>query len=327
MEKSTLRYALLNGLAFLCMLGTAPASPPGPDPGLLSLVPPGAAIVAQVTYGTEPTYLVLTRNNTADLMDLQAITGVDPTRTIARTIFAATRGSQGLISEHSLLASGHFDPQHIFKAAVENGATKAEYLGIPVLSVPPLDRAKGISRDLRWLAVIDSQIAVFGTVPMVQEELSRYLARSPADVSFIVRLSHLHSADQSWCVLTPTVYNREIVRRTLAALDPGLGRLDHANDGLILGIHFGRRVEIEYESASDSSNTEVSQPETQPGFSQAPPELPPTASHFVSNSNTTLPRVIRLSKKQYDEFIAQEEAREQSHGARRTNYCAAAQAP
>jgi hypothetical protein len=319
MEKSTLRCALLNGLAFACMLGTASALPPGADPGLLSLVPPGAAIVAQVTYGTEPTYLVLTRNNTADLMDLQSISGVDPTRTIGRTIFVAARGSQGLISEHSLLASGHFDTRHIFKSAMENGASKSEYLGTPLLIIPPLERDKGISDDVRWLAVIDSQIALFGTIPMVREELGRYLARSSADLTLIRRLSHLHATDESWCVLTPTVYNREIVRRTLAALDPGLGRPDHANDGLILGIHFARQVEIEYESIPDSRDSEESQPETQPGYSPAPPERPPTASYFVSYRDATLPKVIRLSKKQYHEFIAQEQAREQAHGARRPN--------
>jgi hypothetical protein len=317
MEKPNLICAFVTGLAF-CTVGSASASPPGADAGLLSLVPPGAAIVAEVTYGTEPTFLVLTRNNTADWADLQAISGVDPTRTIERTIFVAARGTEGLISEHSLLASGHFDARHIFKAAMENGAAKTEYLGIPVLIVPPLERDKGISDDVRWFAVIDSQIALFGTIPMVREELSRYMARSPADLSLMRTLSRLRSTDQSWCILTPTVHNREIIRRTLAALDPGLGQ-PHAEDGLILGIHFGRRVEIEYESIPDSLDSEESQPETQPGFSQAPPERPPTASRFVSNSDTTLPRVNRLSKKQYDEFIAQEQAREQAHGARRPN--------
>ena len=108
MKKTRLLYAFVSGLA-LCVFSAASASSPGPDPGLLSLVPPGAAIVAEVTYGSEPTFLVLTRNNTADLMDLQAISDVDPTRTIARMVFVAARGSQGLVSEHSLLASGHFD--------------------------------------------------------------------------------------------------------------------------------------------------------------------------------------------------------------------------
>jgi len=277
---------------------------------LLPLIPPDAAIVAQVTYGTEPTFLVLTRNNKADLMDLQSISGVDPTRTIARTIFVVARSSQGLISEHSLLASGHFDSGHIFKAALENGATETEYLGIPILIIRPLDRDKNISGDLRWLAFIDSQIALFGTIAMVQEELDRYLARSPEDMPLMGKLSHLHEADQSWCVLTPTVFNREIVRRTLATLDPTVGQPDHDDDGLILGIHFGKRIEIEYETVPGSIDAEA-QPKTRPEVWQAPhPDVPPPASHFFPDNGATLHNVIRFSKKQYEEFIAQERARE-----------------
>ena len=308
MKKTDLLYAFVNGLV-LCAFGTASASSPGADPTLLSLVPPGAAIVAEVTYGSEPAYLALTRNNKADLMDLQSISGADPTRTIARMVFVAARGSEGLISEHSLLASGHFDGPHIFKATMENGATKTEYVGIPVLIVPPRDRHKGISPDLRWLAFIDSQIAIFGTIAMVQEELSRYLARSPADLPLLGSLSHLHSTDQSWCVLTPTIHNKEIVGRTLATLDPSLRRSDHANDGLIMGIHFGRRVEIEYERVPDSGNPGESQ--TQTKFSQAPtPGAPPMATYFFSKNETIPHKVIRLSRKQYREFIAREETRE-----------------
>src|SRR5215472_16968363 len=112
MQKPDLLFAFVKGFVF-CLFGAASAALPAADPGLLSLVPPGAAIVAEVTYGSEPTYLVLTQKNTADLMDLQSIIGVDPTRTIGRTIFVAARGSDGLISEHSLLAGGHFDTRHI----------------------------------------------------------------------------------------------------------------------------------------------------------------------------------------------------------------------
>jgi hypothetical protein len=310
MKKTDLLYAVVNGLV-LCVFGSASASPPGADPRLLSLVPPGAAIVAEVTYGSEPTYLALTLNNTADLMDLQSITGVDPTRTIGRTVFVAARGSQGLISEHSLLASGHFDTSHIFKAALENGATQTEFVGTSVLIVRSVNRDKGISQHPRWLAFIGSQIAIFGTIAMVQEELSRYLARSPADLALMGRLSHLRSMDQSWCVLTPTIHNKEIVRRTLAALDPSLLQSDHANDGLIMGIHFGRRVEIEYESVPDSGNPGESQTQTQTDLSQAAtPGAPPMASYFFGNNETIPHKIIRLSRKQYHEFIAREETRE-----------------
>jgi len=312
MKKTRLLHAFVSGLAS-CVFSVASASSPGADPGLLSLVPPGAAIVAEVTYGSEPTFLVLTRNNTADLMDLQAIWGVDPTRTIARTVFLAARGSQGLVSEHSLLARGRFDPGHIFKAARENGAIETEYAGIPVLIVRPLDRDKGISRDLRWLAFIDSQIAIFGTIAMVQEELSRYLARSPADESLLGRLSHLHPNDRSWCVLAPTIHNKEIVRRTLAALDPSRRWEDHANKGLIMGVHFGRRVEIEFETVPDSAGSDGGPPQAQPVSSPPPNQTAPHLGSFLSNRETTLLKVVTFSKSQYREFIAREQARELTH--------------
>jgi hypothetical protein len=309
MDKTNQLFAFANCLVFLAF-STASASPPDADPRLLSLVPPGAAIVAGLTPGTPASYLALTRNDSADLGDFLSIAGVDPTRTIWRITLVASAGDHGFISEHSLLASGQFDSRHIFKSAEENGAVESEYRGIPVLIVPPLDRDKNISHHIRWLAFPDSQIAVFGTVPMVQEELSRYVARSPADSSLMDRLSHLRSADQSWCVLNPTVYNQEIVRRTLAALDPNLGQPNHANDGLILGIHFGRRVDVEYESIPDPGTSEESQPQTDPEFSLAPlTKAPRPVFSFFSNTQTIPHKVIRLSQKQYDEFVAQEEIR------------------
>ena len=294
-----------NGIA-----GSALASPPDEDPRLHSLVPPGAEIVASLTQGTPSSYLVLTPNNVTDLTDFLSISGVDPIREIWHITQVAASRNQDFLSEHNLIASGHFDSRHIFKSAEENGATESKYLGIAVLIVPPLERNKAISQDLRWLAFIDSQIAVFGTVPMVQEELIRYLARSPADPSLMQNLAHLRSTDRSWCVLTPAVYNREDVRRTLAALDPVLGHPGHANDRLILGIHFGRRVEIEFESIPDSGNSEESQLQTEPEFSTAPlTKAPRPVSSFFSKSHTIPHRVIRLSQKRYDEIVAQAETR------------------
>jgi hypothetical protein len=305
-------YALVCGIAF-CVFGSASASPPITDSRLLSLVPAGATIVAGLTPGTPASYLALTRNNTMDLVDFLSIAGVDPTRRIRRMTLVAVAGDHGFISEHSVLVSGQFDSSHIFKSAKENGAIESEHLGIPVLIVPPLERDKDISRPVRWLVFLGSQIAVFGTVPMVEEELSRYVARSPADSSLMDRLSHLRSADESWCVLTPTIYNREIVRRTFGALDPNLSQPGTSNDGLILGIHFGRRVEIEYESIPDSGNSEESQPQTAPEFSAAPlTKAPQPVSSLFSNSQTIPHKVIRLSQKQYEEFVVHEEIRELS---------------
>ena len=307
MTKRNLSYTFVTALAF-CTLGSAsPIS--GADPRLLSLVPPGAAIVGGLTQGTPASYLVQTANNTTDLMDFLSISGVDPTRRIERSIFVTASGSRDFLSEHSWSAIGHFDSRHIFKAAQESGAIKSQYLGIPVLFIQPLQRDKGISDDVRWLAVIDSEIAVFGTVPMVREELARHQARSPADRLLISKLSHLRSKDQSWCVLTSAVYRREPVRRTLAALDPVLVQQpDHADEGLILGIHFGRQVEIDYESIQDSYQSNENPPQAQPIFSEAANQGPlQQASYLVGNSDAKLPKVIRLSRKRYDKLIAQEQ--------------------
>ena len=310
MGKSTLRH-VISGLAFFCMLGTASASPPGAGSGLLSLVPPGAEIVAGMTWGQQVNYLVITRNNTTDFFDLESILGVDPTRRIGCVIVVAASSDRGFLYEHSLIASGHFDSRHIFKAAVENGAKESEYRGIRVLSIPPLERDQGISDDVRWLAVIDSRIALFGTIPMVHEELTRYLTGSQADGLLMERFSRLHSNDQSWFVLNSAALRNEMVRRPLASLDPVLAQPHHADDEFVLGIHFGKRVEIEYEDSSISSSEGGDQPHTLPNVSQStPPEANHLGSQFFGGRVTVLRKVIRFSKKQYDEFIAQQQARE-----------------
>jgi hypothetical protein len=250
---------------------------------------------------------VVTRNNTTDLQDLESFAGVDPTRMIGAVILIAASGSGGFLSEHSLVASGRFDTKHIFEAGKENGATESKYLGIPVLVVPPLDRNKGVSEDVRWLAVIDSQIAVLGTIPMVQEELSRSLAWGRADLLLSRDISRLRSDDQSWCILSSALHTAEVTRRWLAMLDPAPGQADLVRDRVIMGIHFGKQIEIEFEAVSDSS------PQAQPEASQmSVPDMAPVASRFVSNGDTTLHKMIRLSKKQYDRWTAREEAWEQN---------------
>jgi hypothetical protein len=303
MKKSTLVGSLIKPAALLGVLGSASALPPGRNPRLLQLVPPGAEIVAGFIPGQPISHLVVTRNNTADLLDFGSFAGVDPTRTVGAVILIAASGSRGFLSEHSLVASGRFEARHIFKAAKENGATESEYLGIPVLIVPPLDRDKGISEDVRWFAVIDSQIAVFGTIPMVREELSRSLARIQADPSLTRDLSRLRSDDQSWCVLSSALHSTEATRRWLTMVDPAPGHADFGHDKVIMGIHFGKQIEIEFEVVADS------QYQAQPEAKQTPqPDLASVASHFVNNSDSTLHKVIRLSKKQYDQWTAREQA-------------------
>jgi hypothetical protein len=311
MKTSTLLGSLIKGAALLCAIAPASASPPVQDPRLLSLVPPGVEIVAAFTAGLPLSHLVATRNNTTDLMDFESFAGVDPDRMIRAVILIAASGSRGFVSEHSLVASGRFDSRHIFKAAKENGATEADYLGVPVLIIPPLDRDKGISEDVRWFTVIDSQIAMFGTIPMVREELNRSLARSQPDPSLTRDLSRLRSADQSWCVLSSSLNTTDVARRWLATLEPARGQAGFVKDGVVMGIHFGKQIEIEFENVPDSAITEA-QLQAQPDASQTTrPGTPALTSQFVPNNDISLHKVIMLSKKQYDQWTAREQAWEQ----------------
>lgn len=51
------------------------------------------------------------------------------------------------------------------------------------------------------------------------------------------------------------------------------------------------------------------QAQTQPGFSWVPRREAPRPHRYSSNRDTTFHKVIRLSQRGYDEFIAQEETR------------------
>lgn len=163
-----------------------------PDPRLLSLVPPGAQTVAgmsnQMLLGGATGFLLMTPNNVVDRRDFISLVGVDDSVVIHQMIFAAGGSDTSQLGEHSLLMSGHFDQERIFKAALENGASVSEFRGIRVLVQQPLARERGTFKDVRWLAVIDSTVALFGTISSVQQELDRHLAGSAVDPSLMQKL-------------------------------------------------------------------------------------------------------------------------------------------
>ena len=88
------------------LVGIATASP---DPRLLSLVPPGAQLVAGIiappTQGQPDNFVLMTHNNTVDLEDFYALTGADDSRTIHQIVFVAMTDNSGQLTEHSLLVS------------------------------------------------------------------------------------------------------------------------------------------------------------------------------------------------------------------------------
>ena len=228
-----------------------------PNSKLLSLVPPTAQSIAGMIVprsGRVPTsFLLITHNNLQDLNDFIALSGADNSRVIEQIIMVASDGG-GALAEHSLLASGHFDQGLIYRSANRSvGASAAKYRGIPVLIVQPFARERDTFHDVRWLAMMDSNLAVFGTIASVQRELDRRLDHSVADPALGRRLAHLRRDDATWCVATLPDHNGEI-EAAFEMLDPRLPELLRPGNALEFGTHYGRQVEFEYEVGLASSH-------------------------------------------------------------------------
>jgi hypothetical protein len=305
------RVLLLALVPFLAVPVTSAVTP---DPRLLSLVPPGAPFVAGLSAPSAPgqpgSYLVATRNNTVDFRDFISLSGVDDSRIIRQLVLVAAADDKGILTEHSLLASGHFDQARIFKGAVENGADVSEFKGIRVLVLRPLERDRGTFNDVRWLAVIESDIAVFGTVTMVRQELERYLAHSVADAALMQKLARLRRDDEAWCVLAAFVHNYE-TRRALGSLDPMLADPAHDGEAFNFGIHFGRQVEFEYEitPASTAGTRMISDSLAQSlaGLKKGSTLLPPADA--ISGTNP-IQGVIKVSMARYSAWLAEVASRD-----------------
>ena len=227
-----------------------------PDPRLLSLVPPGTQIVAGVSnpmlHGRTDGFLLMSCEDVVDHRDFISLVGVDDSLIIDQMLFVAGGSDTSKSGEHGLLMSGHFDQQRIFKAALENGASVSEFRGIRVLVQRPLGREIGTFKDVRWLALIDSTVALFGTISSVQQELDRHLAGSAVDPSLMQKLARLRRDDATWSLLGAVKPNDQ-VRHVLGSLDPTLSNLVQDGDSVQFGVRYGRKVEVEYEITSPSS--------------------------------------------------------------------------
>jgi hypothetical protein len=226
-----------------------------PDPRLLSLVPPGAQIVAGLSNplprGRPDGFLLMSHDDMVDRRDFISLVGVDDSLIINQMLFVAGDSDTSKSGEHSLLISGHFDQTRIFKAALENGASVSEFRGVRVLVQQPLAREIGTFKDVRWLAMIDSTVALFGTISSVRQELDRHLAGSAVDPSLMQKLAHLRRDDVTWSVVR-TVERKDEVTHALGSLDPTLANLVHDGDSFQFGVRYGRKVEVEYEVVSPS---------------------------------------------------------------------------
>ncbi|QNI31734.1 hypothetical protein H7849_22225 [Alloacidobacterium dinghuense] len=280
------------------------------DRKLLSMIPPGAQSVAGITAPSSPgghgNFVVLTHNSATDFNDFLALTGADSTRDIHQVVFVAIADKKGELSEHSLLANGHFDQQGIYKSAAAGGATVGRYRSISILAVPPFARERRDFDEVRSLAILDSKILLFGSIDSVRQEIDRNLDGSEEDPSIVERLNHLRRDDETWCLIDAPVNNKEI-QDVLIRLDPALGRLVENGGTFQFGIHYSGHVEFEYEvtassnldseAISDSLTTSLVETGTKGSLLLPHP--------YIAEGGHTVRAAVKISRRRYDAWLAE----------------------
>jgi hypothetical protein len=278
------------------------------DPQLLQLVPPQSRLVAGMSssaaQGTTGSFLLITHENRTDLDDFYALTGGDASRRLQSLLFVTAAGGGTGANEHSLLVSGEFNRDSIFRSGVA-GVTRETYRGVPVLVVPPFEREREAFHEIRWLAVVDARIAIFGSLGSVQRELDRWIERSVPNPMLIGSLQRIKGHDDSWCVLLAN--DREHVAETvLGKLDPKLGEVAHDAGLLGFGMRFGRKIEIAVATEPFPARN-WNAPNDLPGAQSS------VAMHFISASpgeGTGSRAVVKVSRQRYEEWISEFEHRD-----------------
>jgi hypothetical protein len=220
---------------------------------LLSLVPPGCAIVAGFENGHGPhsggRLLLTTPNNQFDLNDWLALSGVDTEKRYDEVIEAAAPNSIGELANHLLLVEGRFDRERIFRAAQQNGAQTSQAEGETVLVVMPFPRERVRMPDTRWLAILSNRTALFGTPWLVQQAVRRYATHAEADPALIQRLKLLRTDISSWNVLVSL--QKLIPNIKPAGPQSDWSRLLEDADLLLVGAHFGPRIRVDFSVYAD----------------------------------------------------------------------------
>jgi hypothetical protein len=220
---------------------TGVASALSPDPKILSLIPHNVEIVdgsgASPSKAGLISFLVFRSENAIDLRDFRGLVGVDDSKAIRQIFLVGRTARPSPRFEHSLIALGRFNVGRVYKAAIQNGARPREYRGVEILELAPFSRDGASVNELRWLAVLGSDLAVFGTTSQVCEELDRYLDHVPPDSILVQKLTRMRRDDDTWCLFANLVEKDEIWQ-ALASLDPHI--LDLARDDwqFQFGIHY-----------------------------------------------------------------------------------------
>jgi hypothetical protein len=274
------------------------------------LVPEGAQIVAGIEDPHYPAskgrLLLVTHNCNLDFNDWIAITSVDPHRETDEVIEVATSSSEGELKEHLVLTGGKFDPEHIFRAAAENGASLAEYREQRLLVVKPFARENQEISFSRWMAILNDRTAIFGTPELVRRAPDRYLSAAGPDPLLVERLRQLHSDVNSWDVL---FMSAPMLARHVApdrAHAPWTHILDGA-DELTLGIHYASNDRIDFSVHAVSSQNASRLAGLLAGPRMIPVDLSTGMSPRLQNLTVEQSRVsgsFLVRAKQFDIWLA-----------------------
>ena len=297
-------------LVFFSAIGVNRSSAVSLDMQLLALVPPGSEVVAGIRapslHGQFGNYAFITNDNRIDFADFVAITGSDESRIFNQVIYTASSGHDGKPVEHSILVSGHFDHDTIFRALSAN-ETVIHYRGITVLDVSPFERERSYFRLRRWLAFIGSSEAIFGTVASVEAEIGRSLAGLPPDTAILQRLARLQRNNEEWSLLRDIRHGIAVLHQ-LRLLDPALADLAENGDSLAFGIRYGRRVEIEFgvDLTSKSDTVSSSDSRSRPSADIRKHDFLLASGPSPSSvGDRAVHRVLKLSKAQFLKWVAQ----------------------
>jgi hypothetical protein len=296
---------LLPGLVL-----TTVAAALSPDPKVLSLIPRSAQIVDG--SGVSPSradrrkLLIFTQESALDLDDFVALVGVDDSKFIRQVFLVSGREGPNSQVEHSVLAIGHFIQSRIYGAAIQNGAQARNYRGIEIIELSSFSRDRGGANDLRWMAVIGSELVVFGTVTNVREELDRYIGHAPADSALLKRMARLHPDDETWCLLQNMSHYEEI-RQDLGSLDSRFLQMTINGSQFDFGIRYGRKFRLDYVSRKPSWTGAALIGDAQ---SESNGRTDPTAQSFISNPDSDRdgsPRheVISISRTRYEKWLSE----------------------
>ncbi len=301
--------SLGSGFIALCLSAMAASAVAlTPNERLLRLVPPGSTVVAGFRAPTEEPsakyYLLITRWNRVDFDDFRALTGADPTRKIHEAIFVSGSFDENEWGPHALLVQGTFDPPAVLRFADGVKVQRHSYRDIPVLVVQPFERERKYLKEVRWLALLDSHYAVFGTIDTVKQEIDRDLDGSSADPKLINRLSRLSTKDGAWSIVA-NARSVGVMSSSIQLLDPKLGGVVRYAESMQIGIQLGRRARLEYEYEVATDLLEPSKSAT--ASSGATAGLSFLDSHGEAASMpraSTVRGVLKISRERYDEWIA-----------------------